>query len=449
MSTPSEPLLPVEPDRPSRLQFWILVGSAGGVLAGVAAALILTHRSGATPGETAPPDSAERPPLGPPKSGPDRSRPGEAPGGGPEERQAKELYDAAEAFERSEPGEHEKRIARWREVVTRFPTSSWGRKADERHRAAAASLQSFLDRAFESTRRDAQSLAAAGHFLDAIEAIQSYKAAQSRDVLRRRADLEIAGIENAARLAFNEAAAKSKDLAAKGDYAAAVALFESLSRSVIPEVASKCQSAIAQLRSADAEKARHLQSRKGEDARRAFRDEVAPKILGYVRARQYDLALKELSAAAGSAANAALREEIAAERASVADASSFWDAFLKTLRGKTGQEATILLADGRRVSGKISRIQTDRIVLDAGDGLAEAPLDKLHADMLVGWTVGRSLPAEEAVTYVKAALFFFCEGRDDLAKLYLATARELSGPADAAEKVFREGFLRAAMSLRK
>ncbi|MBI3854996.1 MAG: hypothetical protein HY293_04815 [Planctomycetes bacterium] len=88
-------------------------------------------------------------------------------------------------------------------------------------------------------------------------------------------------------------------------------------------------------------------------------------------------------------------------------------------------------------------------MLETGDGTAEAPLDKLHADLLVGWTLGRSLPAEEALSYVKAALFFFCEGRDDLAKLYLATAREMNGRVDEAERVFREGFLRAAMSVKK
>jgi hypothetical protein len=449
MPTPSEPLLPVEPDQPSRLHLWLLLGCAGAVLIALAAVIALTHRGSAPPEEAADPGATGRPATRTSKTGADRARPEEPRDGGAEERQAKELYDAADAFEHSEPGEYEKRMARWREVVTKFPTSGWGRKADERHRAAGASLQSFLDREFESTRKNAQALAAAGHFLDAIEAIQSYKAAQTRDVLKRRADLEIAGIENASRLAFNESAAKARDLSAKGDYAAAAALFESLARSAIPEVASRCQAAIAQLRDADAAQARHAQARKGEDARRAFREEVAPKILVLVRARQYEEALKELSSAAGSAANAAVKDEIAAERASVADASSFWEAFLKTLRAKTGQEVTILFADGRRATGRIARIQPDRIVLDGGDGPSEAPLDKLHADLLVGWTFGKSLPAEDAVTYVKAALFFFCEGRDDLAKLYLATAREMNGPADAAEKVFREGFLRAAMSVKK
>jgi len=238
-------------------------------------------------------------------------------------------------------------------------------------------------------------------------------------------------------------------MASKGDPSGAAGLFESVAKDSIAEVAAKCRAAVVQLRDVAAAHERHFQQRKGDEARRLLREELAPKVLGLVRARQYEEALRELSAAAANPAHVLVKEEIAAERASVADASSFWEAFLKTLKSKTGQEAALRMADGRRLAGRISRIQPDRVVLEHADGPVEAPLGQLHADLLVGWTLGRSLPAEDAVTYVKAALFFFCEGRDDLAKLYLATAREMNGPADAAEKCFREGLLRAAMAVRK
>jgi hypothetical protein len=447
MSSADEPLLPAEPERPSRrMPLLLALGGAGVVLLAVAAFLVIR--------KSAPPEESSAPPTPdhagrPAKPVPGKARMPDARDGDGEERPAKELYDRAEAFERAEPGEYEKRIARWREVVTTYPTTSWARKADERHRAASASLQAFLDREFESTRKNAQTLSAAGLHVDAIEAIQSYKASQTRELLKRRADAEIGAIENASRLAYNEAAAKAKDAAAKGDYAAATALFETMAGDAIPEVASRCRAAVNQLRTAAAARARHLEERKGDDARRAVRESVAPRVLGHVRARRYDEALQELSAAAASPANAAVKEEIAAERASVADASSFWEAFLKTLKAKSGQEASLVLADGRRVTGRIARILPDKVVVEQADAAIEAPLDQLHADLLVGWTLGRSLPAEDPVTYVKAALFFFCEGRDDLARLYLATARELRGPADPAEKSFREGFLRAATALRK
>ena len=444
MKTPTEPLLPVEPDAPSRLKLWVLLGAAGAALAATAVVVLLIRGGGAPPPAEAPaPAAGERPAARVIANGRPTAAPESADAA--EERRAKELYDAAEAFERAEPGDHERRAARWREIVTAHPTSPWGRRADEKHRAATAALQAFLDREFESTRRDAQALAAAGHFVDAIEAIQTFRTAQTREILKRRADVEIGALENACRLAFNEAAAKARELAVRRDYPAARALFEGLAPSAIPEVATRCREAVDQLAKAAAAQARLTDARQEEAARRAFREEIGPKLLALVRARQYDEALKEL----GSATSPALKEEVAAERAAIADASSYWESFLKALRGRAGQEATLLLSDGRRASGKIARVLPDRVAIDGPDGAVEVSLDKLHADLLVGWTIGRTLPAEDPVTYVKAGLFFFCEGRDELAKLYLATAKELHGPADAPEKVFRGGLLRAAAAIKK
>lgn len=443
MSHPSEPLLPVEPERPSRLKLWLGLGGVG-LLALIVVAWLL--RDG-TPADKSAPTTDERPGRAAKKEGaPAVAEPKRLDG---DERQAKELYEKAESFERAQPGEYEGRISRWREVVTTYPTTMWARKADDQHRAVVAAYQIFLDREFDSTRKNAQALSAAGHYLDAIEALRSYKAAQAREVLKRRADLEIEAIENASRAAFNETAIKAKDLASKGDYAAATALFEAVTRTAIPEVAARCAVALTQIQAASAAQARHLEVRKGEEVRRSVREETAPRVLAQLRARQYDEALKDLGAAAAALPAGSVKEEIAAERASVADASSFWEAFLKTLKARTGQEVGVLMGDGRRLTGKVARIQPDRFVLESADGGTDVPFDKLHADLLVGWTIGKSLPAEDPVTYVKAALFFFCDGRDDLAKLYLATARELNGSVDAAEKVFREGYLRAAMFLKK
>jgi hypothetical protein len=366
-----------------------------------------------------------------------------------DEDSARTLYEAAEAFERAQPAEVESRIARWRQVVTQHPTSPWARKADEKHRAAAALLEAILDRDFEDTCRSARTLAAAGHFNDAIETLQSYRSAQTRALLKRRADVEISALENGNRLAYNEAASKTREFAAKGDFEGGVSLFQSVADGAIPEVAAHCQKAIAQLKEAAKARDRYDATRKGDDARRAFREEVAPKILSLVQARRYEEALKEMGAAAAAPANAAIRDEIIAERASVVDASSFWEAFLRALRSRVGQEASLLLSDGRKVAGRISRVQEDKVVVETGETSTEALLDRLHPDLLVGWTLGKTLAAEDGLTYVRAGLFFFCEGRDDLARLYLSTARELKGPVDAAEHVFRGGFLRAAVQARK
>src|SRR6185503_7148337 len=131
---------------------------------------------------------------------------------------------------------------------------------------------------------------------------------QTRDSLKRRADLEIGAIQNACRLSYNESSSRARELMSKGDYPAAVALFDGLGRSAIPEVAAKCKTAVDQLQAAAAAHARHAELRKGEDVRRAFREEAAPRILGLVRAKQYEDALRELSSASGSPAHAVIKD---------------------------------------------------------------------------------------------------------------------------------------------
>src|SRR5438552_3013296 len=190
MSHPTEPLLPVEPETPSRLKLWFVIAGLGAAAAAIVVA-VLALRGGDRPSaDLAGPVSAARDAARTSSKDPGGIPPGGESRDATEERQSKELYDAAAAFERAEPAEYEQRAARWREVVTKFPTSSWARKADEKQRATSASLQAFLDREFESVRKDAQALAAAGHFGDALDAIQAFKSAQTRDLLKRRADVE-------------------------------------------------------------------------------------------------------------------------------------------------------------------------------------------------------------------------------------------------------------------
>src|SRR5207248_2272640 len=158
---------PVEPDPPSRLKLWISIAAAAVLLLGGGAFFGL-RRTAPAPEETAASGTADPAASRSTKSDPVRRTTEASRAESGDERQARELYEAAEAFERAEPAEYEKRMGRWREVVTQHPTSAWAKRADEKHRAAAASLQSLLDREFEGARRDAQSLAAAGHFVDAI-----------------------------------------------------------------------------------------------------------------------------------------------------------------------------------------------------------------------------------------------------------------------------------------
>ena len=104
MPMPSEPLLPVEPETPSRLKLWLVL--AGAALAAVASMVGLFAGRGTrpSPAEAPVPESAARSGTRPPKTE-SAATPVDPSLEASEERRAKDLYDAAEAFERTEPGD--------------------------------------------------------------------------------------------------------------------------------------------------------------------------------------------------------------------------------------------------------------------------------------------------------------------------------------------------------
>jgi hypothetical protein len=326
-------------------------------------------------------------------------------------------------------------MAAWREVFAAHPGTAAARLAEERYRAAGEALQRLRDREFESVRKAARARAAAGHFVDAIEAVR----AEAKDP--RLAEVEIAALENQSRAAFNDAVREARKLAREGKAAEAALLFEAPAKGGIPEVAERSRAAIADLRKLAEEGRRAADGRRAEGAHREFREKGAPGILASVRARAYPAALRDLDPAA---ADPAIRDAVAEEREAVSRAAEFWEGFLKAARARTGQEVSILLRDATRLSGRLVAVRDDRIDLEAPPGISGVPFEKIHADQVVAWTIGKTLPAAEASTPLKAALFFFCEGNDDAARLYLATALERGAAIEAAERVIREGFLRAA-----
>lgn len=444
MGAPAEPLLPPEEPRRFPLKLWLLVGGAAVALGGVVT-IALRLPSSPPPEEAAAAPSPERAPAAAPSGGArkeaaDRARQKES-----EEKAAQQLYASAEAFERATPGDPEKVMPRYLEVYQKHPTTGWGKKAEQRVRAIDQAFQASLEREFQGVKKDSQALAGAGHFTDAIETVADYLKEQTRDALRQRAGREIAALENASREAFNRLAQQASGTAKRGGYAEAAELFVKLKEGAIPEVAARCDAAIAELREAAKAFDASASSKQNEEAHKAFREGPATQVLALLRARRYDEGLKEFDAAPAGL------PDLAAERGAIVQAAAFWEAFLKTLRSKVNADVTIALAGPKelRVSGKLVRLGADRAALDTGDATAEALFEKVHVDQIVAWTIGRSLPAEDAATYVKAALFFFCDGHDDLARLYLATAKEMGADITEPERVFREGLLRAASRVKK
>ncbi len=338
-----------------------------------------------------------------------------------DENAAKALYDAASA------------PAALREVWLKYPSTSWGKKAEERFRAMDQAARATTDRGFEEARARAAALPPA----EAVAAWKAYAEKAPPDA-KAKAEAMAVETENRNRSAYNEAVGKARELADQHKYAEAALLFESLAKGSTEEVATRCAASAAQLRqAAEASKAGELALRR-EEAHQALREDVAPKALAALRARRYAEALDLLKDVP------LLEAELKRERALVEHARAFWEAFLKAAAANSGQELQLRFAKGKPLSGKLT-VQPDRATLETAEGPINVPLDQLSLDQVAAWTLGKTLASDDSASHLKAAMFYFAEGRDDLASTALATAKEKGADISSLEQAWREGFLRAAL----
>ena len=361
-----------------------------------------------------------------------------------EEESARKLYQAAVAHERANPDAADKNESLFRAVTLKHPGTTWASKAEAKVLSVGEAAPADRKDKLEEALKEARKLAAAGRPAKALEALKNLASGGARGMVRHRAKLEIAAIRNDLHVALNKAVAGAKPLAAAGEYDKAAALFAAVKTRTIPDVAARCDVAIAQLQAAAKEHAKHRQSRETIQAWEAVVATEAPKALKALRERRYGDGLAILQKAAANPAYAPVKQALDDETAAVEEAGQFWKAFEKALKKQVDKEASFLLLDGKRVSGKLARVETARAFFRTAEGFAIVKKSEFHPDVLVSMTIGRALPSESPQTSMRAALFFTFDGRDDLARLYFATAREDGGKIERFERVFRRGLLRAA-----
>jgi hypothetical protein len=291
------------------------------------------------------------------------------------------------------------------------------------------------DRAWEAAKREADRLAASG---DAVGALAALRASPDP-----RADAEAAAFQNRLRSAFNETVARAEELSKAGKLAEAAALFDARSKGTLPEIAARCTESAAAVRKLAALKAAHEAQEQAEAARKAFRADPGLKLAAALKARRWPEALALLDAAQADPQWAALRKDLSDERSFLALGAAFHEAFAKSLQSRLNQDLTILLLGGVRLQGRLTGLEAGRAVMTtAGETAVDVPLDQVSADQVVAWTIGKGLPPEDGLTWLKAAIFFYGEGRDELAALYLATAKEKGAEIEEVERIWREGLLR-------
>ncbi len=421
---------PVQPKAaPALAYIWVIAACGVAALLGVVALIFMMGSAPPDPG----PAAGNAPPL---IKEPDRKSVAPiptAPGGLDEEALARDLYDGAEAFAKENKDKPDLVLARYRTVATAWPATTWAAKARDRSASLEEELKKLFENEFESLRRKAQGLAKAGDLKGALDAIDAYLAGHPRDILKRRAAVERAVIENDAREAFNALVRRAGDLCKAGKDDEAIAAFETMAKGAMSDVAVSCAEEIAKIREARKEHEAAKKVAEAAGAEDKLRTTVQ-KALPLARDRKYD----EAAAAIPDAAEP-LKALVEDERAALRAASEFWKAVEAGAKAHVGSETILKLGDGKREKGKLTKSGPAGVAL----GDRDFEWGALHDDQLIKFAFAKGQLVETAPeSYLKAAMFFYYAGKETLAKLELATAKELGGDIARFEKVWRAGLMR-------
>jgi len=333
-----------------------------------------------------PPSVSPDGPTAPPSPAPPTS---EAPPPLSMEELAEQLLARAEMLERNDPRGV---LDRYREIRVRFAATEPARRAERGADALLARIRAEEEADFLRLDGEIRTLADEGRYREALSRLQD-----GRDP---RAATLAAEIDNRARTAFNRAVDEDSP-----------AVLRAL-RDRLPEhLATLCDQAIESLHER-AGRRKEQESLRNDYERRLRLLEEAKGAWPLLASRRYEEVLRTWRGEVGD------RELIRA-------AAEFWGAFLK------GRDASVArwlkTAEGKEI---VSRA-------------AEVPVESLHRDSIAALALSE-LPADDARTYVKSAMWHWFEGQSAAALRELATAKE-RGDVAPVEEAFRNGWLRAAL----
>ena len=404
----------------------LIVAGAGLAAAIVVVALVVT-RSKAEP-------MPEAPALSLPTDPAKREPPKTSIPGLDEEALARELYDQAERFSKENADKADVALGKFRDVSATYPLTSWAAKARDRAAALEDELGTLFEREFESLRQAAGSKAKEGDIVGALTAIDAYLAGNPKDILCRRAAIERVVIENAARDRFNAAVNQAGSLAKQQKHDEAIALFETMKKGAMADVASACGEEIEKLKAAKVAFAASLMDNNAAAAEEKFRAEAA-KIVPLARSRKFDDAIAAIPAAVDP-----LKALVDRERSALKAAAQFAAAIEAGARSRIGQEVVVRTAD-KPAKGTLTKATATSVTVEE----REVAYADMADDQLIVFAFAKGgLSAAAADSYVKAAMYFFYTGKDALARLELANAKELGAEIADFEAVWRSGLTRTA-----
>ena len=325
----------------------------------------------------------------------------------------------ARQWAKAHPAEPLEALGRFRDLAARYPGTAAARAALAEARAIQRSHEAQTEAKsglFEACHK-AKQLAAAHRFAAAVELLDEY-GAEHREHIGQVSE-ERGFILSQAVTTEREQRGKADTLAAAGDHAGAIALYETIIGFGIPKLSARAKREIGLLEARRAEAARKARI-EADHGYLALRLTWAPLL----QARHYEAVETGLRAALGDPKLAPVKAALEAEAGDLAMLRRLWQAAEEGARGLRPKERFSVGG----IRGDFAKFADGVISVQASGVLCQKPLRELAAPEVLA-LAERALPAKAAASRFAAGLFLLAEGKPKPAARAFAEGKAAGGDA--------------------
>jgi len=309
-------------------------------------------------------------------------------------------------------------IRRFRALAARYPDTPVAAAAEAEARKAEDGVRAEAKSALFEVCHEAKRLASQHKFAAAVEVLDRF-GAEHREFLDEASE-ERGFILSQALRTERETRTRAGQLAAKGDYPGAIALYNEIVGFGIPKLAARAKHEIALLEAQHAEaerKARH----EAEEAYLALRLRLRPLLAD----RRYPQARSLLASALDDAAMAPVRDGLEADAGDLAAVEALWAAAEQGARSLKPAERFSVGG----IRGQFVRFAKGELHVRASGLLCKKALRELTGPEVLA-LARRGLPKGKAATEMACGLFLLAEGKPKAAAKAFAKGKAMG--ADAA-----------------
>ena len=382
-------------------QVLLALGIVGAIAIFAALAIAQRRRSHAVQPPPTKPPTAVRPPKPPtrarprPAKPPTRTAPVKPPKPKGESPAVKKALEPVRTYIIQNPNDYQGHLNRLREIIVQHNNIAVVQAAKKEREAIIQRLHTEIDEHLTQLVEQAEALGQKGDYGAAIRIFESFPEHLRTEDALKRLNAAVEDTKAAAFVEFRKRQGQADKLAKAGKATEATALLEQARTWGLPDIAEAADKQLAALSAAAAAEARRIAVEQRE-----LRIRLAAQLKALWAERRYDEALALVGPLLDQAPNAAARTALARYQRAAALLARFWKGVL------AGAEASI--GDRLRVNGgtwQIVELKGDKLMLSP-DGVAKVGRSLANLDAgLVVRLARAGLKAKDPDTQLMLALF--------------------------------------------